>query len=416
MRVLIANAKTRNIEARSYASLTAAVASIGYVNKRTLVIDSAVTVTAKTVVPSNITIVGDVNGSIQNDFPLTFEGAFSWPDRTRAFTGTANVMFATGSIREASVRWWSDVPNGTSDNTAAFTAALYSHPNVFVPKYGNPWRANVVMKQAFQKLYGQTRDTQIKAFSTDPVIKLDGVNYWLGLVDVFNLTIDGNGKTSRGLVLEALAPNVIRECIFDRLYIQNVKSGIHNSCSTSNEIYKNHFVNIFIQEIGEQSDTGAGIWNSNGSYNRFYKIEIDKAANGVWAIKEVGSNCNYYRSIQTNAPIYMAGVAPHWENIIVETIYAAIPPSTSVVWNASTAGEINGLVLTNIDPAKCPIGMTVFNTDHTITHLYSWGTLYPNYGLLLQNGSRGSTRDIFGLYHTAAIDPASPGLAAWNVL
>jgi len=111
-----------------YSDLTAAVAAIGSVNKVTLVIDSATTLTADTTVTDNIHL------DIRNGYPiplgnynLTINGPVTaglW--QIFDYTGTGVVTFGAGYIDRIYPQWFGAVGDGSTDNYDSMTSALAS--------------------------------------------------------------------------------------------------------------------------------------------------------------------------------------------------------------------------------------------------------------------------------------------------
>lgn len=109
----------------SYASLTAAVASIGS-SQVTLVIDTPTICTADTVVPSTLSIQMYSPGAInQGSYALAINSPFSAPG-LYVFTGSGAVTFGPGSVKEVYPEWWGAVGNGIVDSKGAIQSAINS--------------------------------------------------------------------------------------------------------------------------------------------------------------------------------------------------------------------------------------------------------------------------------------------------
>ena len=114
-----------------YASLTAAVAAIG-ATVTTLIIDTATTITAATVIPANITIIVLRTGSITKVAgTLTINGAFSAGSYKVFYSfATDDVSFSVGSVDHALTEWWGAVGDDATDCTVAVQCAFDSYPEV----------------------------------------------------------------------------------------------------------------------------------------------------------------------------------------------------------------------------------------------------------------------------------------------
>jgi len=141
-----------------YLSLTDAVVAIGTINKLTLVLDTPTTLTADTVVPSNIEIWGAVNGLISlGDYDLTINGPFD-AGLYQVFIGNGTVNMANNTVKEFYPQWWGALGDGVHDDSTYILKALDSvgrrkGGNVRLPT-GTYFCTKTLMVPSYVKLYG----------------------------------------------------------------------------------------------------------------------------------------------------------------------------------------------------------------------------------------------------------------------
>ncbi len=126
-----------------YEDLATALTTIG-ATETTLCIPAAtgaVNVAVNTTIPANVHLRVDKGAyfNISNGVTLTINGTMeAGPYKIFAWAGTGKVAFGTGSIKEALIRWWGAVGDGTTDDTAAVQACLN------VVSYGTNFTTNIL--------------------------------------------------------------------------------------------------------------------------------------------------------------------------------------------------------------------------------------------------------------------------------
>ncbi|MEW6088365.1 MAG: hypothetical protein AB1498_08685 [bacterium] len=117
--------EAESLKISSFTSLNDAITTIGAANK-TLIIDSATIMTSEATIPTNISIIMECPGSINNSYSLSINGPFSG-GLYQAFTGDGPVVFGNGSVKEIYPEWWGAKGDGSESYSSiqkAITAAL----------------------------------------------------------------------------------------------------------------------------------------------------------------------------------------------------------------------------------------------------------------------------------------------------
>ncbi len=108
----------------SYSQLLAAIAAAGS-NPTTIQIPVGITLAANLSIPANVVPLFQSGGEILGAYTLTFNGSNPIASASqKIFGSTLTVVGLT--LRDVPAQWFGDVPDGTTDNTAALQACLAS--------------------------------------------------------------------------------------------------------------------------------------------------------------------------------------------------------------------------------------------------------------------------------------------------
>ncbi len=377
-----------------YTSLTAAISSIG-TTTTTLTIDTTTKLSSNTVVPKNITISHKSPGIIScGTYTALINGHLDALSDVMVFDsscGIGDIQFGDGSIVTAYNEWWGAKSDGVTVNTPYYARAMASGAGIISFSTGT-YVGNIVVNKTGITLQGAGSSgnppyTHIKSASAvDPVIFVDGDSIVESMerIHISDLLINGNAQVP-GLKVTATAPKVVDHSVFERLQIINTTNALHVEglgVGSQGEVYNNTF-----REIRIYQPSVSGIYHTNAVYNTFQKIEIVNTL--AYAITS-SSVHGIYRDIQTDGVIFDGGQQDSWENITIEQIYATVPPVTDVFTMAGYKSRIRNLTFTEIDNAKCSVGLKVSNDGHVIEGVRTWGTNFPIQPISLQAGSSGT--------------------------
>ena len=243
-------------------------------------------------------------------------------------------------------------PTGANDSTTAFTSALATGLDVFVPNGTYKITSTLTMVTAWQSLYGQGQFSILNfTFATSqPGITLlnDGTSSDAEKATIKNLRLNGVSNCSAVINLKA------NQVYITNNYITNATSGGHGiymvNLSTSGTLVYDFGANIFFNYIygsgttggygirlGEGNGAPAFICNNNiGGFDTLIYI------NGTSALLEIRGNwfepsLNY--AINMNAPGNTAG----YYNVIIDSNYSEGNP----VFVRTNTGFFQCLNITN---------------------------------------------------------------------
>ena len=278
------------------------------------------------------------------------------------------------------IRAFGGVGDGVTDNTTAFSNAIAALPDggiIFIPD--GTFLTNIVITESII-LIGNGKSTILKAYDSEPVIKLDGINNYLNYVKIADMTIDG-ATTSTGIQMTAESPNVVSKSLISNLDIINVTIGIELTCPSGNVIYSNSIENIRIL-----SPTTYGILILNGAYNSFANIEISNVS--TWGIYSTSASSNF-KNIFLDGLIYSNGPDNYFENIVFETISDVSPPSDIVFKSVGPNTTINKIIFTSVDNAAIDYGLALFGNNNKVSNFRIYGTSTISYPFSLESSSSG---------------------------
>ena len=225
-----------------------------------------------------------------------------------------------------------------------------------------------------QRLVGGGLDSTVLNYTgiDDEVILVNGTSSFVIGASVSDIKINANNKTA--LHLKATAPSGITRCQFERIQIFDPSIGIQiEPTGNANEIYKCSFKDMVIENPGLN-----GILASAGCYNSFRDFEICGVKDTAYAIYTIQWGASF-NDISCDGVIWIAGANSNWNNITIESIFAAMPISDQAFRVAGAFHTITGLELISVDPMKCPYGVTIYGPEVTINGLRALGSSYPTY-------------------------------------
>ncbi len=239
------------VDVRAYASINAAITSIGSA-KKTLLVPNAQTLTASLTIPSTLALQIINGGSIvkASTYTLTINGPFE-AGLYQVFSGfsVGDVTFLSGAVKgavkEVYPEWWGAVGNGSTDDSAAIARAAACAKACGIPlKFSNATYlvsstidlTDTVATQNFpMRILGEGRSTTIKTVTTltNGIFKFGGVgtddpNRAYGRIDISNLVISGPAETYGGSWYgKGIYFNGVQGVSFRNIVVQGFDTGIY---------------------------------------------------------------------------------------------------------------------------------------------------------------------------------------------
>lgn len=189
-------------------------------------------------------------------------------------------------LRESvSVLDYGAVGNGTTNDTAAFAAAIATGKNVFVP--AGTYAVNLSITTRSVHIYGEgpTVTTLVPFVAASPVIKIDGdaAGTFVQFCQIEELTIAGVGRAGHGIHIYNTSD--VRGCDYIRLrnlYVSNCNYGLYCQGRSIWNYFENCLFDFNIDGIHVETDQAINSWtlvncttnrnNRHGCY--LYKTDI----------------------------------------------------------------------------------------------------------------------------------------------
>lgn len=356
------------VDVRSYANLADALTAIGS-TQTTLVIPSAITLTASATIPSTLKLIIDKGGSITkaSTYTLTINGPFEAGPYT-VFSGfdAGDVTFAQNSVREYLPEWWGATGNGSTDDYTPISKALAAGTGRRVQLTSNSYAVGTIVNvPANTHLVGRGKYSTIVKFLASGL----SVKAAAGAV-VSDLTVDGDNQADTTCLFAENVDNVtftnavVKNCVFHgvaltngatRAKVDNITAyhigsrGVIVSTSTYNTVSNLHCYDCYNACVNV---------DHNSHHNIFSNVYADYSYySGLWVHNEAYANVfnNFVIRNTQSAVAYNPGVICGWNcydnvfsNFYIESYYTGFLVRGAVVDGGYTPGHTRNNILSNM--------------------------------------------------------------------
>lgn len=262
------NFSMKVIDARSYASLNAAVTAIGS-TQCILNVSTAIGLTGNLIIPSTITVIVTQGGGITNStYTLTINGVFQ-AGRIRVFHGTGAVTFGNGSVDLQYPEWDGAANDSTAGDTTTRAFAVQVARCIPVSLgMGNYLVDSIYAAGCPLKIYGQLYRAPTVFGSTITLTAKAKIGISIGATvsntksELRNFRLAGNSANSGGLAIGSTS-FFCGDAKFDNIFIDGfTKSagyGISLNSSQGNDfnnvITQNNYDNVYRPDLGYTTAT-----------------------------------------------------------------------------------------------------------------------------------------------------------------
>lgn len=285
-------------------------------------------------------------------------------------------------------------PSGTTDSSLAVSSSVRSYKRVRFPDVnpgsGTIYKWNLLLqdiddRHIFSDSHGVRHIPNVGGAGTW-VLDIFGSSTGCTGIIVERMLFDSSSTgvptgVGGGMRVRATTPGIVWQSTVRQIECRGFQDGFVIDCDVSiGEVFDNDFDQIQGTSCSRYSAKVRGIYNRHGRYFALLS--------GSYAFYSEASYSNIGQ-IACDGPIAFiaSGQSVQLGKAIIEAINGA---GSAVAFEVSTLDmDIGSIIFTSVPSAKCPTGVAVSNTYHTIRRISISGANFPTTPIQLNSSSAG---------------------------